>query len=326
MEEQYQKIARMLLSEIESGKLPEGSMLPTRAQLAGRFKVARATMDRAITLLVRRGMLSSSRGAGTKVASVGRNYHLAFISGGGMLSRNYKLPPRCDVEFIPFHKVESKSARRALSRFDGLIWGYPEERELEWLREMPPSPPHIIVNRHLDEFDYVSTDHCGAIRGITAERLASWPKALPVFLSEKDRSGIVWKMRFDGFVDACRKASRFYENIAMPPGFEERIALLEARLPSPLKRQLILVSGSLSLTGAVMAWARARGLRWGKDILYSDFDNDYPADVWGIAATSFIQDYDTLAALAMMHIIEMIDGKAKRVRVLVPPRRREGQT
>ncbi len=327
MEEQYQTIARQLLAEIEGGSFAIGKPLPTRAELAQRFKVARATMDRAVTLLVKRGVLESSRGSGTFVSEPGRDYQIALIGGGGLqaLSSVQSLRKR-SLSRIPFKGLEGKSARASLSRFDGLIWICPEERQMAWSAEIGGKVPQILVNRHLEEFNYVSTDHRGAIRQITAERIADWPDALPFFICVKGVEGLVWGMREEGFVDACRDSSRFYEILPLPKDFNAAVNTLHTRFKTLAQRRSVLVSGSLGTSGAIMTWAREAGVRWGSQIRYSDFDNEYPENVWGVNVTSFIQDYELLISEAIEGLVALIDGREKSVRKLVMPRRVEGQT
>ena len=327
MEEQYQTIARQLLTEIEAGHFEVGGLLPTRSELAERFKVARATMDRAVVLLVKRGVLESSRGSGTFVAAPGRNYQFALIGGEGISSVS-SLQDRQRKSFtrISFKGLEGRSERAALSRFDGLIWICPEELQLEWASENEGRIPQLIVNRHLENFNYVSTDHRGAIRSITSERLREWPDALPFFICRKGIEGLVWGMREEGFVDACREASRFYEILPLPQDFNAAMELLSLRFKNSASKRNILVSGSLGTSGAVMAWARSNGVIWGRDVHYSDFDNDYPDNVWGVKITSFIQDYELLLEEAVEGLVSLIDGRESSIRKLVMPRRADGIT
>ena len=451
MEQRYQMIAKRLLAEIEAGAFGAGAALPTRTELASRFHVARATMDRAVACLVRKGVLAARRGAGTVVTARGPVRTVALIGSDRTVLRPPRQPSGVTVQRLGFESLRTKSARRALRHFDGLIWSYPEDRELEWARETPTDQPQLLVNRHIEEFNYVSTDHRGAIRDITARRLAACPKGTPVFLSAAHGDGLVpaganngllachiwdvqslrglrgvpdvrrrspgaagrpematrragrfveksgqhsnvtqktslagqdmtaishgnpggrapgrdnpsagsstmvrhrllslptdshrpsarptgrylrptalvWGMREDGFVDACRTARRFYEILALPDDFDGRIALLEARFPAPLERPLILVSGSRVNTGAVIAWAKARGFAWKKDLFYSDFDNESPPEVWGLTVTSFIQDDASLAGKAMEQILDLITGARHEVKQLIPPRFITGDT
>lgn len=328
MEEQYQTIARRLLAEIKAERFEVGRALPTRTELAARFGVARATMDRAILQLIQRGVLHSSRGSGTFVTLPERNYHFALI-GAECLELFSSIPehPYRKIERYAFRQLESKTARAALSRFDGLIWLCPEEEQQAWMDTFSGRLPQIAVNRNLTDFDYVSTDHRGAIRQISSERLALAPDALPVFIRKKDTAGFVWGRREEGFVDACREAARFYEILHLPSDFDAALRELSGRFSTAsLERPLLLVSGALENTGAVMAWARERQFEWQRHVYYSDFDNDFPENVWGVKVTSFLQDFGQLFSRAVKGLVEMMDGRATSVRELVMPRCVRGRT
>ncbi len=328
MEERYQSIAKLLLAEIEAGAHPVGKPLPTREDLAKRFKVARATIDRAVISLVKRGALESTRGSGTFVAAPGRDYHFCVL-GGSTLGAVGSLRNRARKRFakMDWSELEGKAARARLSQFDGLLWICPEARQLEWADALASKVPQIIVNRHIERFNYVSTDHHGAIKAITSERLAAWPDAQPFYLFRQGTSGLVWGMREEGFVDACRDAARFYEMLPLPQGFDGALDALSKRFGSkPPERRLIIVSGLINATGAVMAWGRSAGVRWGEDVRYSDFDDDYPLDTWGLKVASFIQDYDQMLREAVQGLVDILDGRQSSVRKLMMPRRVVGDT
>jgi DNA-binding LacI/PurR family transcriptional regulator len=294
--------------------------------LAARYDVARATVDRAVSSLVKKGILKSKRGSGTVVASSAPVRNIGFIEKGWELQSRSDISAGIRIERIRFGDLQSKSERNHLRKLDGLIWSYPENQQLGWARETPPSQPQLIINRHIDEFNYVSIDHRGAIRDITAKRLADCPDGIPVFLTDAHADGLVWGMREQGFVDACRAANRFYEVVPLPGSFEGRIAALEAKLPGTLKRPFILVSGSRINTGAVVAWVKGRGLTWKKDVYYSDFDNEYPLDIWGLTVTSFVQDTTLLTEESIRRIIDLITGVCTQVKELILPTFLEGDT
>ncbi len=328
MEERYQTIAKELQAEIDTGIFVAGCPLPTRAKLAERFKVARATMDRAVTCLVKKGVLTARRGAGTEVASGAPLRTIGVIEGvWPWLSQI--LPPApfgVQLERISSHELQTKAYRNTLRKYDGLIWICPEDRELAWARETPPNQPQLLVNRHISGFNYVSCDHRGAICDITSRRLAECPTALPVFLSVAQSEGLVWGMREKGFVDACRQADRFYEIIPLPNSFDERLLVLNAKLKATPKRPIILVSGSRINTGSVIAWVKSQGLTWRKEIFYSDFDNEYPPDIWGLTVSSFIQNMPVLFTEALSKALALINNTQTSATVLIPPTFINGDT
>ncbi len=323
MEQRYQTIARQIQAEIDAGTFEEGRMLPTRSALASRFKVARATIDRGVTSLVKKGVLTSTRGFGTVVAT---RTSVRTIGLLGNYWFNPELPQCVRVERITFNDIRAKADRSILRKFDGLIWLCPDEQEIEWARETPPDQPQLLINRYISGFNYVSIDHGGAIRDITARRLAECPQALPVFLAPATPNGLVWGMREQGFIEACRAASRFYEIVPFPNSFNERLEILKTKFPVPLKQPLIIVTGNLANTGAVIAWVKERGLTWKKNVFYSDFDNEYPADVWGLTVTSFVQDYRLLLNEAVDKTLELITGTRSEAQVLIQPMPIDGDT
>ncbi len=66
----YVQLARTLLNEINSGKYPVGSYLPTEFELCDQFGVSRFTVREAIKQLVAQGLLMRQRGVGTRVCAV----------------------------------------------------------------------------------------------------------------------------------------------------------------------------------------------------------------------------------------------------------------
>lgn len=61
----FQKIMRELEKRIHTGIYTPESALPSRTELIAEFKVARATVERAIRELIRSGVLISRQGSGT---------------------------------------------------------------------------------------------------------------------------------------------------------------------------------------------------------------------------------------------------------------------
>lgn len=63
----YLQLAQTLLNEIESGKYPVGSQLPTEFELCGQFGVSRATAREAVKRLVQMGLVVRQPRVGTTV-------------------------------------------------------------------------------------------------------------------------------------------------------------------------------------------------------------------------------------------------------------------
>ncbi len=320
------KIARILAGEIESSHYTVGSALPTRYALAQRFGVSRGTVDSAVKELSLRGMIESRRRGGSIVINTSRVLRIALL-GGSAESAATETRSGIVCTPIPFESIQSKATREKLNVFDGLVWHRPNKTHLKWSEELQERIPQILLNRKNLARNFVSTDHAEAIFQITRERITEHPRWLPVFLESKEDAAIgVVSLRREGFVRACREHNLFYDIVPLPEAFDSKISRLRKMLNSDPLKPMIIVSDSHHHTGAVMEWVRESGRRWNQDILYSDFDNDLPENIWGVTVTSFIQDYPLMLNLAVQGLVNVIQGKEKQIQILQLPLRRFGDT
>jgi GntR family phosphonate transport system transcriptional regulator len=72
----WNSIAVTLGQEIAAGHYPEGTKLPTEAELSARFGVNRHTVRRALTDMAERGLVRSRRGSGVYVETTPTDYPL----------------------------------------------------------------------------------------------------------------------------------------------------------------------------------------------------------------------------------------------------------
>ena len=56
-------VKNWIIRDIENGKYPEGSKLPSRHQLMNKYGIARATIDKIIDSLAEEGMIHSVKGS-----------------------------------------------------------------------------------------------------------------------------------------------------------------------------------------------------------------------------------------------------------------------
>jgi len=325
MSERYLSIARELQQDIENKVYAVGEPLPGRWDLAKRFHVTRATLDRSIQVLLQKKLVSTRRGAGTYVRQTEGTYLIGVVANHLGSLYQALIPPHFKLEEVPPDTLAARSDRIKLNRFDGVVWMMPSDRELDWLRETQQHVSQIVVNRELPGINFVSTDHRRAVYDLTAKRLRQYPEAVPVFLNPASRMHVMAR-REAGFLDACREAGRFYENVWMPEPFDEKLACLEKQLAPLLPTPLLIVSSVIHHSGSVAAWVRQHGLTWKKDVLYSDFDNDLPLHIFGVKMTSFIQDYQRMATLALDKLSHVIRGRESAVALLLPPTCIHGDT
>jgi len=77
----YAQVADALIRDIETGRYPLGSLLPSEHELADRFAVSRHTVREATRRLVERGLISRKQGIGTRVmASSADTRYVASIN------------------------------------------------------------------------------------------------------------------------------------------------------------------------------------------------------------------------------------------------------
>ena len=65
----YQILAARLRKEIESGRYPVGSLLPTELEISTQLNVSRSTVREAIRRLQAAGLVSRRPGVGTRIES-----------------------------------------------------------------------------------------------------------------------------------------------------------------------------------------------------------------------------------------------------------------
>lgn len=84
----YVQLANTLYSEIQAGRYPVGSLLPTEHALCEQFGVSRFTVREAIKLLVSQSMVTRQVGVGTRVeATVPTTQYVQTMSGISDLSQ-----------------------------------------------------------------------------------------------------------------------------------------------------------------------------------------------------------------------------------------------
>ena len=319
----YRKITMELENRIRSGVYAPGDALPPRVELMAEFSVARATIDRCIGELRRRNLVVSRHGSGTFVKDeLHHPYRVAVVN---MHGSKYHWPEAWEIKQLSGTTFQHKSDWPLLLDYDGVIWVRPERELHPAITFLHDQVPQVIINRTLPGEVCVSTDHRGAYYEITRERLDQLPSSA-VFLLQSSGSSAPQSYREAGFIDACRSAQRFYEIWEMPESFEEKLQKLED-LPINTNQPLLLISTTISNTGAVMCFARNHNLRWGQDIFYSDFDNDLSCHIWGVKVTSYIQDDVALFDGAVSELESLLESRfGGEHHTLIFPQRCNGNT
>jgi GntR family transcriptional regulator len=77
----YHQLAERLFADIQAGRYPPGSKLPSEHELAETFRLGRPTVRQATAALIQRGLLERRRGSGTYVRSVPAQVDLFSLTG-----------------------------------------------------------------------------------------------------------------------------------------------------------------------------------------------------------------------------------------------------
>ena len=316
----FQRIANALEGQIAAGKYPPGTALPSRNVLVREFGAARATIDRSIALLVKRGRLSSRHGSGTYVLPPDTRKYRVAIFGASVDAAH--IPLEFAPEFLPSGFLASRADWKKLLDYDGVLFIMPDAPLMAVARAAAPALPVVLVNRFLKGVPCVTTDFAWAYQTITHDRLDSHPGFRPVYLdSGSDSPALVY--RRVGFLDACRQLHRRPERIRLDGDFTDNVRRLHERLP---RQRAVIVSDSRLNTGAFMRWAAETNAALGDAILYSDFDNDYGRHVWGLQVTSFQQNLNALQQQGADLLLQILRRQPGEVQLLVRPKFCAGDT
>ncbi|NQV81115.1 MAG: GntR family transcriptional regulator [Alphaproteobacteria bacterium] len=107
----YQEIADELLTEIRSGKVPVGTMMPTEMELRERFGVSRHTIREAMRQLGDMGLLTRQAGLGTIV--IATEVRGTYTQSIGTLDELLRYPPETTLQVSSSDAVKADSALAA---------------------------------------------------------------------------------------------------------------------------------------------------------------------------------------------------------------------
>lgn len=130
----YVQLATTLLNEIQTGKFPVGSLLPTEHVLCQQFGVSRFTVREAIKLLVQQGLVNRQPGVGTRVQAVAPTGQYTQTMSGLTDLQQYAVETMLEIthqEVI----VLSREKSELLDTSAGETW-----LEIEGLRYAPGQP------------------------------------------------------------------------------------------------------------------------------------------------------------------------------------------
>lgn len=114
----YQRIARDLRERIRAGEFAPGESLPTQADLAAQYAVARMTARQAIAALVNEGLVTSQQGRGVTVRE---RRHMVYRPQDGWESLSSPTMDRFTASFTRQGRNPSMEIEVAVVKADALV-------------------------------------------------------------------------------------------------------------------------------------------------------------------------------------------------------------
>ena len=292
-----ENIRSALEDMILSGSFRSGDHLASNAELAERFGVSTLTADRAVRLLVDKGLVYRKHGVGTFVASQKmkvskQKYRIAVAdkkfpatpmweSSMGVRTRisiQHFYMKQCDVKLIDYPTLcDPKLFAAAIDGMDGLLItsGFIDPLTVEILKKL--EIPVVIT--HLEEeldlpFHQIMFDNSRGIRAAVEKILQQNPPEI-LIVYENHPNGLLRKEMFEKSVISGgypEKQIKFYcvETDALTNAIPSyRLGL---RLCSEIKEKF-LFSTSDVVSFSLLEAFREKGLEAGKDFQLLSYDN-----------------------------------------------------
>ena len=311
-EHKHIQIRNAILHDIRAGKFPLGSKMPNREKLIEEYSVARATLNKALGDLISAGVLTAARKRGTFVSNVDARTETALVCRLDELNSQLDNKVLHDdigrsiFNYILTHTpknlhlsvIDSKTIGQAceLERYRKILMLMPLDQEMDIARKLCATEV-CVINRSVPDFYCVSTDHHAATCNITGLFLNKFKDNCQIFfLDMTSFSQTIRNERREGFIEACENHQVFYRIIS-GTGFDIVESLLKQKI-IPGKK-IVIVSSSRYFTGAVFKYSILRGLTFGDDIFYSDFDNLDAKIYFGVPMVSIVQDASALGQAAI---------------------------
>lgn len=305
----YEKVKALILADIRAGIYRAGERIPTREQLVEKYSVTRTTIGQALKILVNAGVLATSKRGGTVVTGKRMPLNIALVStlkeagvtdilrvsesdNLGIFKPLLASASEFNLDFIDIRKLSPDDFSWS-SKYDCMVWVMPSDEFLNKLSKYKDKA--LVINRYHKELNFIATNHRQAVREMTEYNLKKAGEDSQVFfLESSEHENFIYRERREGFVDACQNANRFYRFYDLSvPDYESMFkALMEIEFD--VDKNVVMVSPCLAFTGAVLQMVQRRGLEFGKNFFYSDFDNQHALRNTGIKIVSAMQNYEAM--------------------------------
>lgn len=332
----YEKVKQVILEDIRRGRLKPGDKLPVREELVKKYGTTRTTIDKAISGLVSKNILTASRRHGTFVATKKMSRRIALISWEKSISRHINhftdrynffslfgtlMEGLKDNTFKIIEPEKMYEDPQVLDDYDYILWNaLPLDTLNDIVEKLNCREKIILLNRYYEGFNFASTNHQESSRKLTEVFLKNLPdESVFYFLdieTNNDGMSYILNERKKGFLKACEKYRRFYRflkvSISSYPNYLPDITSLQdmqlADAPA------CVISPTMFISGAIMRFIGENGLRLNKDIYYADFNNENSIINTGYPIPSVLEDFMSMGQAAM----EIIESEGKKKECFVP--------
>ena len=172
-----QFLEEAILADLQIRNFQKNDEIPSRNQLASKYHCSRTTVERAVTALKRRGILTSSQGAPTRVLNLAPSLHNGEITDIWLIAADLSVytQERLREMFLPgaddisIHTVRNETILKQLdllaSPRTALVWLMPGVEYIGLIRFFnQKNIPQLLINRDYEQNCYACTDSYESIR------------------------------------------------------------------------------------------------------------------------------------------------------------------
>jgi GntR family transcriptional regulator len=287
-----------IAADISRGVYLPGTRLPTRHELMERYGLARASVDRIVAALRAEGLVVSTRGSGTYVASAaeGRDVSVFIVLNtdvvcmtSGMMEREWSFiinergaRPRCTV--IGCHEIDRFMPAIEANAGARLVWNRPSTRSHATIARLDElGRVQVLINRAIPRYNHVVADVRPALGAAFEHVRTVRPDALlgvlPPYLDPEEHYLAEREIMFYELANAHGfRVASIPRTASTDQSGTTRIA--RAALD---RRPDFLYVPDYYMTPYVLSLIEERGLRFGRDITLITSDwNEAPAATPGM--------------------------------------------
>lgn len=287
MHSKVETLKEKILSDIKSGRLVKGQLIPSRFQIMKRYSYSRGTVDKAIADLVNHGYLYCRQGAGTYVGKVSdpAPINQVFLAG------NYDLRNYADTEtanlaseiqkYFPCFLYNTNDVKINLNKIacagNAVIWIRPPYEQLMTMKYLSHTGvSQLLIGRNYASFDCIVTDAREGIRKGLEWLVANAGREI-VFITPENNSDAPY---------IAERQIAFYE-LAVEMGLkldkEKKISMkftdlkkdlnfLMGKLFTGRKRIKAVFSTYMGVAFPLISMAESHGWQTGRDLFFLTFD------------------------------------------------------